>query len=212
MTTTAPAPHLTVPGALAPAWKRAGALLAPVVALVLGAAMAVQWAIGGREDFRDGPPGFATVGTWMAERLPLMDGDEAVWAWRGLFFLSLVLALPFAWQVTGRAGSRTGCWAARGGLLVATGAIALEYSTPGYGWLFDLAALLVAVFGTLACGLAGLRRGTLPKRVAWPLVAVVPLTPLGGFLTFWYLPPGLAMGLLMSYALAAALAGSPRGD
>jgi hypothetical protein len=43
-------------------------------------------------------------------------------------------------------------------------------------------------------------------------VAAVPLTPLGGFLSFWYLPPGLAMGLLISYALAAALAGTPGAD
>lgn len=189
-------------------WKRVGAVLAPFVATVLGAAMAVQWAIGGRRDFHDEPPGFTTIGTWMAENLPLMDGLDPVWAWQGLFFLSLVLALPFVWELTGRVDAPAARWCTRAGLLVATGAIALEYSTPGYGWLFDLAALLVALVGTLGCGVSALRRRTLPPRVAWPLVVALPLTPLTGFLTFWYLPPGLAVGLLIAYALAAALIGS----
>jgi hypothetical protein len=204
---------MTHDGALATApdlsmapWKRVAALSAPPVATVLGAAMAVQWAVGGREDFSEGPPGAATVGPWMVEHLPLMDGGDPVWAWGGLFFLSLVLVLPFVWEVSGRVGSRAARWCARGGLVVATGCIALEYSTPGYGWLFDLAALLVALGGTLACGVSGLRRRTLPPRVAWPLIAALPLTPVAAFLVFWYMPPGLTLGLLIAYALAAALA------
>jgi hypothetical protein len=118
-----------------------------------------------------------------------MEGGDPVWAWGGLFFLSLALVLPFAWEVTGRARSSAAKRCARGGLLVATAAIALEYSTPGYGWMFDLVALLVALGGTVACGVSGLRRRTLPPRIAWPLIAAVPLTPIAGFLTFWYLPP-----------------------
>jgi hypothetical protein len=195
----ATAPHLVMTP-----WKRMAALSAPPLATVLGAAMAGQWAVGGRDDLSEGPPGAATVLPWMVEHLPIMDGDDPVWAWGGLFFLSLVLVLPFVWEVTGRVGSRGASWCTRGGLVVATGCIALEYSTPGYGWMFDLAALLVALGGTLACGVSGLRRRTLPPRVAWPLIAALPLTPLSGFLTFWYLPPGLAMGLLIACALAAA--------
>jgi hypothetical protein len=191
-------------------WKRVAALAAPLLATVLGAAMAVQWAVGGGESFREGPPGMATIGRWMAEHLPLMNGSEPVWAWRGPFFLSLVLALPFVWEVTGQVTSRAARWCTRGGLLLATGAIALEYSTPGYGWMVDLVALIFALGGTLACGVSGLRRRTLPRLIAWPLVAALPLTPVAGFLTFWYLPPGLAVGPLLAYALAAALGTSGR--
>lgn len=193
-------------------WKRLLALVAPLMATVLGAAMAVQWALGAGDDFTQGPPGAATVGTWMAEHLPLMRDGEPVWAWRGPFFLSLAFVIPFVWEVTARVPSRAARWCTRAGLLAATAAIALQYSTPGYGWMFDLAALCIAVVGTTACGISGLRRATLPRRMSWTLCAALPLTPVAGFLTFWYLPPGLTMGLLLTYAMASALAGGPRTD
>ncbi len=188
-------------------WTRAAAVVAPLLAMVLGAAMAVQWELGGDGDLSHGAPGMATIGGWMAEHLPLMRAGEPVWAWRGPFFVSLLLAVPFAWKVTGRVHSRAARWCTRLGLLAATGAVALEYNTPGYGWLFDLAALLVTIGGTVACGISGLRRRTLPARSAWALVSALPLTPIAGFLTFWYLPPGLAMGVLLAHAAAAAMAG-----
>jgi hypothetical protein len=193
-------------------WKRLLALVAPLMATVLGAAMAVQWALGGGDDLTQGPPGTATVGLWMAEHLPLMSDGEPVWVWRGSFFLSLVLVIPFVWDVTGRVTSRAARWCTRGGLLAATAAIALEYSTPGYGWLFDLAALCIAIFATTACGISGLRQATLPRRMSWTLCAALPLTPVAGFLTFWYLPPSLTMGLLLTYAMASVLAGAPSTD
>ena len=200
---TSPPPVLAV--AL---WKRVLAMVAPVAATIMGAAMAVQWALGAGDDFRTGPPGAATVGLWMAEHLPLMDGGDPVWAWRGLFFVSLLLALPFVWQVTARVGSSAARWSTRAGLLLATAAIALEYNSPGYGWMFDLAFLLVAILGSVACGTSGLRQRSLPPSCAWALVSALPLTPIAGFLTFWYLPPGLTIGLLLAYATAAALAGT----
>jgi hypothetical protein len=60
--------------------------------------MAIQWAVGGLQDFTEGPARAATIDPCMAEQLPLMDGGDPVWAWGGLFFLSLVLALPFEWR------------------------------------------------------------------------------------------------------------------
>lgn len=188
------------------AWRRVLAVLAPVWAVVLGAAMAVQWELGAGGDFRGGPPGAATVGPWLARHLPLMDGGEPTWWWRGPFFLCLVAVLPFAWSVTSCVPSGSARWCARGGLLMATGAVALEYSTPGYGWMVDLAALLVAIGGTVAGGVSALRHGTLPRRVSWSLVAVLPLVPAAAFLVFWYMPPALTVGLLLGWALAAALA------
>ena len=190
-------------------WKRALAVMAPVVATVLGAAMAVQWELGAGGTFSSGPPGAAAVGPWMAEHLPLMESGEPRWVWRGPFFVSLVLAIPFLWWVTGRVPSRGARRCTRGGFLVATTAIALEYSTPGYGWLVDLVALLVAIGGTVACGVSALRHDALPRGVAWSLVAVLPLVPAGGFLVLWYMPPGLTVGLLCAWALAAV---SARGD
>lgn len=181
-------------------------LLAPVWATVLGAAMAVQWELGDGGDFEDGPPGAATVSRWMADTLPLMDAGDPRWWWRGPFFLCLVALAPFVWAVTSRVPSAAARWCTRGGLVVAAAAIGLQYSSPGYGWLFDLVALLVALGGTVACGVSALRHRALPRRVAWSLVAALPLTPPAGFLVFWYLPPGLTMGLLLSWALAAALA------
>ena len=71
-------------------------------------------------------------------------------------------------------------------------------------------ALLTALVGTVWCGLQGLRCGVLPRRVAWALVAALPLTPPAGFLTFWYLPPGLTMGILLAWAAAAGWSGRPR--
>ena len=194
-----------------PWWKRVLAIVAPVWAVVLGAAMAVQWEVGAGGNFASGPPGASTVGRWMAETLPLRDGGEPLWWWRGPFFLSVLAVLPLAWSVTDWVDSRVAQWCARGGLLVAAAAIGLEYSTPGYGWLIDLVALLVALGGTVAVGVSGLRRRTLPRGVAWSLVAALPLTPAAGFLVFWYLPPGLTIGLLMSWALAAALISRERG-
>ncbi len=190
-------------------WKRILAVVAPVVGLVLGSAMAVQWALTGNEDFDEGPPCAATIGRWIAENLPLLDGGEPVWAWRGPFFVSLAMVMPFVWELTRRVPAATARWCTRGGLIVATAAIALEYNTPGYGWLFDLAALLVAIAGTVSCGVSGLRSRSLPPGVGWSLIAVLVLTPAGGFLVFWYLPPGLAMGPLLSWALAAVLARRP---
>ena len=172
--------------------------------------MAVQWELGAGGDFAGGPPGARTVGPWMADNLPLMDGGEPLWWWRGPFFLSLVAVLPYVWSITSRVPSAASRWCTRGGLLVAAGAIGLEYSTPGYGWLFDLVALLVAVGGTVAVGASALRRRALPRRIAWSLIAVLPLTPAAGFLVFWYLPPGLTMGLLIGWALAATLSGRDR--
>ncbi len=187
-------------------WKCVIAMVSPVVAIVLGAAMSVQWAIGG-DDLGTWPAGPAAIARWMAEHLPLMDSDgEPIWAWRGPFFLSLALILPLVWEVTARVASSVARWCTRGGLLVATFAIGLEYSTPGYGWLFDLAALLVAIAGTVACGVSGLRRRRLPSAISWSLMAVLPLTPVAGFLVFWYMPPGLTLGLLLSWTLAAAFA------
>lgn len=188
-----------------PRWKRVLAVLAPVWATVLGAAMAVQWELGADGDFGSGPPGAPTVGRWMADNLPLMDGGEPLWWWRGPFFLALVAVLPFAWSVTSRVPSAAARWCTRGGLVVAAGAIALEYSTPGYGWLFDLVALLVALGGTVACGVLALRQRVLPHRITWSLISSSPLTPAAGFLVFWYLPPALTIGLLISWALAATL-------
>lgn len=184
-------------------WRQILAVVAPVCAVVLGVAMAVQWELGDDGDFGGGPPGAATVGPWMADHLPLMDGSEPLWWWRGPFFLCLVAALPYVWSVTSRAPSAAARWCARTGLLVATGAIALEYSTPGYGWLVDMVALLVAIGGTVACGVSALRHRALPRKTAWSLIAVLPLVPAGGFLVFWYMPPALTVGLLLSWALAA---------
>jgi hypothetical protein len=141
-----------------------------------------------------------------------MDSGEPLWWWRGPFFLSLLAVLPFAWLVTDRVGSRVARWCTRGGLLLAAAAIGLEYSTPGYGWLFDLVALLVALGGTVAVGISALRQGALPHRVAWSLIAALPLTPAAGFLVFWYLPPGLTMGLLIGWAAAATLIGAEPGS
>lgn len=189
---------------LFPRWKRVLVVLAPVWATVFGAAMAVQGELGGSGDF-EGPPGAETVGRWMAETLPLMEAGQPLWWWRGPFFLCLVALLPFVWAVTSRVPSASARRCTRGGLVVAATAIGLEYSTPGYGWLFDLAALLVALGGTVACGISALRHRALPRRFAWSLISALPLTPPAGFLVFWYQPPGLTMGLLLSWALAAAL-------
>ena len=143
----------------------------------------------------------------MAGNLPLMDGGDPLWWWRGPFFLCLVALLPYAWSLTRHVASAAARWCTRGGLLAAAGTIALEYSSPGYGWPFDLLALLVALGGTVACGLSALRQRTLPRRLAWSLTWALPLTPVGGFLVFWYLPPGLTIGLLISWAVAATLSG-----
>lgn len=188
-----------------PWWKRVLAVLAPVWATVLGAAMAVQWELGAGGDFDSGPPGAATVGPWIAEGLPLMNGVEPLWWWRGPFFLSLVAVLPFAWWLTSRVPSLASRWCTRGGLLIAAAAIGLEYSTPGYGWLFDLVALLVALAGTVGCGVSAIRQRVLPRRISFALIAALPLTPAAGFLVFWYMPPALTVGLLISWALAATL-------
>lgn len=188
-------------------WKRVLAVLAPVGATVLGAAMAVQWELGAGGTFANGPPGAYTVGPWLAEALPLMDGREPVWWWRRSFFLSILAVLPFAWWVTGRVGSQVARWCTRGGLLAAAAIVGVEYSTAGDGWPYDLVALLVALGGTVAVGVSALRRRHLPRTAAWSLIAVLPLTPAAGFLVFWYLPPGLALGLLIGWALAAALVG-----
>ncbi|MFJ8201956.1 hypothetical protein [Micromonospora chalcea] len=185
-------------------WRRVLAVLAPVIAAVLGAAMATQWEVGGGRAVSSLP----APSRWMAENLPLFDGGEPAWIWRGPFFVSVLLALPLVWTVTGHATAMPRRLT-RYGLLTAGIAIGLEYSTPGYGWLFDLVALLTALVGTVWCGLQGLRRGVLSRRVAWALVAALPLTPPAGFLTFWYLPPGLTMGLLLAWAAAAVLSGSP---
>lgn len=150
------------------------AVVAPLLAMVLGAAMAVRWELGDDGDLSHGAPGMATIGAWMAEHLPLMRAGKPVWAWRGPFFVSLLLAVPFAWKVTGRVHFRAARCCTRLGLLVATGAVALEYNTAGYGWLFDLAALLVTIGGTVACSISGLRRRTLPARSAWALVSALP--------------------------------------
>ncbi len=195
--------HVLVPG-----WKRVLAVAAPLWATALGAAMAVQWELGAGGDFASGPPGARTVGRWMANTFPLMSGGEPLWWWRGPFFLCLVAVLPFAWWATSRVPSTAARWCTRGGLLVAATAIGLEYSSPGYGWLFDLVALLFALVGTVAVGVSALRHEMLPRRIAWSLIAALPLTPVTGFLVFWYLPPGLAMGLLIGWALAATLSGS----
>lgn len=194
-----------------PWWQRVLAVVAPLWAVVLGAAMAVQWELGAGGSFVDGPPLAPTVGRWMAESLPLMDGEEPLWWWRGPFFLALVAVLPFAWSVTGRVGP-VARWCTRGGLLVASAAIGLEYSTPGYGWLFDLVALLVALGGTVAVGVSALRRHVVPRGAAWSLIAALPLTPAAGFLVFWYLPPGLTLGLLIGWALAALQVGRQPRD
>ena len=190
---------------VAPRWMRAMAVLAPLLATLLGAAMAVQWAVGGGVSFDDGPPGAATVGRWMADTLPLMDGrGDPLWVWRGPFFIVGLMTLPLLWKVTAAVRSRVARWSSRGGLLVATGAMAVEYnSASGYGWLIDLAALAVAAVGTAMCGLSVLRGCTLPSRVGWAMLSVLPLTPVAGLLTFWYLPPGLAMGLLLSWAVVS---------
>ncbi|WP_312247087.1 hypothetical protein [Micromonospora sp. D75] len=185
-------------------WRRVLAVLAPVIAAVLGAAMATQWEVGGGRAVSSLP----APSRWMAENLPLFDGGEPAWIWRGPFFVSVLLALPLVWTVTGHATAMPRRLT-RYGLLTAGIAIGLEYSSPGYGWLFDLVALLTALVGTVWCGLQGLRRGVLSRRVAWALVAALPLTPPAGFLTFWYLPPGLTMGLLLAWAAAAVLSGSP---
>ncbi|MEU2986202.1 hypothetical protein ABZ647_17550 [Micromonospora aurantiaca] len=183
-------------------WRRALAVLAPLVAAVLGAAMATQWEVGGGRAVSSLP----APARWMAENLPLFDGGEPAWIWRGPFFVSVLLTLPLVWTVTGHA-TATPRRLTRYGLLAAAIAIGLEYNSPGYGWMFDLVALLTALAGTVWCGLQGLRRGVLPRRVAWALIAALPLTPPSGFLTFWYLPPGLTMGVLLAWAAAAGWPG-----
>ena len=62
-----------------------------------------------------------------------MHNGELVWAGRGTFFLFLALVIPFVWEVTARVPSRAARWYTLAGLLPATAAIALQYSTPGYG-------------------------------------------------------------------------------
>jgi hypothetical protein len=116
-----------------PWWKRVLAVLAPVWATVLGAAMAVQWELGAGGDFGSGPPGAPTVGRWMADNLPLMDGGEPLWWWRGPFFLALVAVLPFAWSVTSRVPPRqpggvlaVACWWQRGRLRWSTALQAMD--------------------------------------------------------------------------------------
>ena len=189
------------------------AVLAPLLAMLLGAAMAVQWAVRGGLSFDDGPPGAGTVGRWMAATLPLMDerGDP-LWLWRGPFFVVGLMTLPLLWNVTAFVRSPVARWSSRGGLLVVTAAMAVEYnSASGDGWLIDLAALAVAVVGTATCGVSVLRASTLPPRVGWAMLAVLPLTPVASFLTFWYLPPGATMGLLLSWAVVSLqLSGGPR--
>jgi hypothetical protein len=113
--------------------------------------------------------------------------------------------LPLVWTVTSLVPSAAARRCTRGGLVVAAAAIGLEYSTPGYGWLFDLVALLVALGGTVACGVSALRHRTLPRRVGWSLVSALPLAPVAGFLVFWYQPPGSTMGLLLGWSLTAIL-------
>jgi hypothetical protein len=191
---------------------RALAVLAPLLGMLLGAAMAVQWAVGGGMSLDAGPPGAGTVGRWMADTLPLMDehGDP-VWAWRGPFFVVGLMTLPLVWNVTGSVRSWVARWSCRGGLLVATVAMAVEYnSASGYGWLIDLAGLILAVLGTALCGVSVLRGSTLPLRIGWAMLGVLPLTPVAGLLTFWYLPPGLTMGLLLSWAMVGLLPLRPR--
>lgn len=190
---------------LVPLWQRVLALLAPVWATVFGAAMAVQWELGDSDEFADWPPVTDSVGRWMADTLPLMEAGEPSWWWRGPFFLCLVAVLPLVWSVTGHVPSAVARACTRGGLLVAAGAIGVEYSSPGYGWVLDLVALLVALAGTVAGGVSVFRHRALPRRLAWSMVAAAPLTPPAGFLVFWYLPPGLTMGLLLSWGLVAAL-------
>ncbi|MEV6690361.1 hypothetical protein AB0M35_02625 [Micromonospora sp. NPDC051196] len=188
-------------------WRRVLAVLAPLIAAVLGAAMATQWEVGGGRAVWSLP----APARWMAENLPLFEGSEPAWIWRGPFFVSVLLTLPLVWVVTRRATAAPRRLT-RYGLLAATIAIGLEYNSPGYGWVFDLVALLTALVGTVWCGLQGLRRGALPRRGAWALVAALPLTPPAGFLTFWYLPPGLTMGTLIAWAAAAIAAGRHRAQ
>ncbi|WP_238008497.1 hypothetical protein KZZ52_32170 [Dactylosporangium sp. AC04546] len=179
-----------------------------MTATLLGAAMAVQWEVGGGRAVSSLP----APARWMAENLPLLDGGEPVWIWRGPFFVAVLLTVPLVWAVTNHAASASPRLLTRGGLLVAAAAIGIEYNSPGgYGWIFDLAALLAALIGTVWCGLQALRRGLLPRSVAWALIAALPLTPLAGFLTFWYLPPGLAMGTLLAWAIAGVTIGRRRG-
>ena len=188
-------------------WTRVLAVLAPLIAAVLGAAMGVQWEVGGGRAVSSLP----APARWMAESLPLRDGGEPVWIWRGPFFVAVLLTVPFAWAVTKHAASAAPRWLIRGGLLVAAVAIGIEYNFPGgYGWLYDLAALLAALVGTVWCGVQALRRDLLPRSTAWALIAALPLTLPAGFLTFWYLPPGLAMGTLLAWALAAVTIGRGR--
>ncbi|PMR61011.1 hypothetical protein C1A38_11305 [Verrucosispora sp. ts21] len=188
-------------------WRRALAVPAPLIAMVLGAAMATQWEVGGGRDIWSLP----APARWMAENLPLFAGSEPAWIWHGPFFVSMLLTLPLVWTVT-RHATAAPRRLTRYGLLAATIAIGLEYNSPGYGWVFDLVALLTALVGTVWCGVQGLRRGVLPRRVAWALVAALPLTPPAGFLTFWYLPPGLTMGILLAWAAAAIAAGRDERD
>ncbi|AEB43127.1 hypothetical protein [Micromonospora maris] len=188
-------------------WRRALAVPAPLIAMVLGAAMATQWEVGGGRAIWSLP----APARWMAENLPLFAGSEPAWIWRGPFFVSVLLTLPLVWTVTRHATAAPRCLT-RYGLLAATIAIGLEYNSPGYGWVFDLVALLTALVGTVWCGVQGLRRGAQPRRVAWALVAALPLTPPAGFLTFWYLPPGLTMGILLAWAAAAIAAGRNERD
>lgn len=184
-------------------WRRIPAVIAPLLATVLGGAMAVQWELGGGRAAGSLPQ----PARWMAENLPLVDGDEPVWMWRGPFFVTVVLALPLVWAVTGHAASALPRHLTRVGLLAAAVAIGLEYNSPGWGWVFDLVALLVALVGTVWCGVQAIRRDTLPRRVAWSLVAALPLTPVGGVLTYGYLPPALTVGTLLAWAVAALVSG-----
>ena len=188
-------------------WARVLAVLAPLIAAVLGAAMAVQWEVGGGRAASSLP----APARWMAENLPLRDGGEPVWIWRGPFFVAVLFTVPLAWAVTQRAASASPRWLVRGGLIVAAVAIGIEYNFPGgYGWIYDLAALLAALVGTVWCGVQALRRDLLPRGAAWALIAALPLTVPAGFLTFWYLPPGLTMGTLLAWAIAAVTIGRGR--
>jgi hypothetical protein len=168
------------------------AVTAMIAGWLLGLAMAADWGIG------DSPrvPGVYFVAQWMAATSPVEYAGR-------FYFLTILLLLPTVWTVCG-AVSRRLRWMTAGAFGVASAAIALEYNTPErYGWVVDLVALLIALIATVAVGIVGLRRAAVPRSVAWSLVAALPLTPLGALLVLGYMPPGLAMGLLIAWAGAA---------
>ena len=168
------------------------AVIGAVMGWLLGLAMAVHWGIADAPEV----PGISPLARWMQAAVPVEEAGR-------LYFASMLLILPVVWQVTGAVSTRARRVVV-GAVSVAAVAFALEYNgAEGYGWLFDLLALFIALAGTLVTGVLGLRRHAIPASVAWALIAAVPMTPLAALLVLGYMAPAAAMGLLIAWAVAS---------